>query len=98
MTTTTIIRAVYENGHLRPLDPLDLREGEQVKLRVEAENEISQEEKLRLALGDLVRWPDPSADADDDIDEEALLKEIQEAFRGQPPLSETIIQERQEGP
>jgi hypothetical protein len=32
--------------------------------------------------------------ADDDVDEEALLREIKADFRGKAPLSETIIQER----
>jgi len=42
-----------------------------------------------------VQMPDPT---DDDFDEEAVAREIEEAFRGQPPLSETIIEERREGP
>jgi hypothetical protein len=32
------------------------------------------------------------------IDEEALMLEIEEGFRGQPLLSDTIIEERREGP
>ena len=35
---------------------------------------------------------------DDSIDEEALMREIEEAFRGQRPLSEDIIEERRNGP
>ncbi len=35
---------------------------------------------------------------DDEIDEVALLHQIEEDFRDQPPLSETILQDRREGP
>jgi hypothetical protein len=50
----------------------------------------------RAALADiLVQMPDPT---DDDFDEEALAREVEEGFRGVPPLSEAIIEERREGP
>jgi len=32
---TRIIEAIYENGVFKPLEKVDLREGERVKLRVE---------------------------------------------------------------
>jgi hypothetical protein len=32
------------------------------------------------------------------VDEEALAREIEEGFQGQPPLSDTIIEERRNGP
>jgi predicted DNA-binding antitoxin AbrB/MazE fold protein len=88
---STSIRAVFENGKLRPLEPVDLAEGQEIQVTI-----LTDRERALAALGDsLVKLP-PSDDAD--IDEEALLKEIEEAFRGQPPLSETIIEERREGP
>ncbi len=39
-----------------------------------------------------------SAPNDEDIDEEALVWEVEEGFRAQPPLSETILEERCKGP
>jgi predicted DNA-binding antitoxin AbrB/MazE fold protein len=85
------VRAIYEHGHLRLLDPVDLSEGQEIRVTIMSERELA-----RAALADiLVQMPDPT---DDDFDEEAAMREIEEAFRGQPPLSETIIQERREGP
>ena len=85
------IRAIYSEGQLRLLDPVDLSEGQEIQLVI-----LSERERFRAALGDLVVEAPKSTD--DPIDEEALLREIREAFRGQPPLSDTIIEERREGP
>lgn len=85
------IRAVYSEGQLRLLDPVDLSEGEEIQLMI-----LSDEERVLAALGDLlVEIPDPMGE---DVDEDALAHEIEEGFRGQPPLSDTIIEERREGP
>jgi hypothetical protein len=68
-----------------------LQEGQEIQLMI-----LSDEERVRAAIGDLlVDIPD---DTDDDLDEDTLAREIEEGFRGQPPLSDTIIQERREGP
>ena len=56
----------------------------------------SEKAKVLAALGDLVINIPASPEADD-VDEAALMAEIEEAFRGQPPVSETIIAERNEG-
>ena len=85
------IRAIYQNGHLRLLDPVELTEGQEVELMI-----VSEEAKLRAALGDLLAQVDD--DPLDDLDEDALLAEIEEGFRGQEPLSQSIIEERREGP
>lgn len=84
------VRAIYEHGSLRLLDSVELTEGEQVSITI-----VSERDAIRAALADLLVPPD---DTDDDLNEEALLQEIEQAFQGQPPLSETIIQERREGP
>lgn len=87
------VRAIYENGQLRLLDKVNLREGEEVELTF-----LSEREKFRALMGDLlVEWKE-SPDAPEDIDEDALMAEIREAFKGQPPLSDVIIAERREGP
>jgi predicted DNA-binding antitoxin AbrB/MazE fold protein len=85
------IRAIYTAGQLQLLDPVDLKEGEQVQLVI-----LSDEECVLAALSDLlVVFPDSS---DEDIDEAALLNEIAADLRGKPTISDAIIEERREGP
>lgn len=85
------LRAIYREGQLHLLDPVDLTEGQEIQLRI-----LSEEERVLDALRDLlVAIPEPSGE---NIDENALAREIEEGFRGQAPLSDTIIQERREGP
>jgi len=85
------IRAIYSEGQLRLLDPVNLAEGEEIQLTI-----LSADERVTAALGDLlVEISNPAAD---DIDENVLAREIEEGFRGQSPLSDTIIEERREGP
>ena len=85
------IRAVYSEGQLRLLDPVDLSEGQEIRLVI-----LSDEERVVAALGDLLaEVPDLMGE---DINEEALAREIEEGFRGRPSLSDTIIEERHEGP
>lgn len=87
-----VVRAIYEHGTLKLLDPVELEEGEQIAITIESERE-----RVLNALAEIITHvPDPIAD--EELDEEAILRELDEAFRGQPPLSETIIQERREGP
>jgi predicted DNA-binding antitoxin AbrB/MazE fold protein len=81
------VRAVYESGRLRVLDPVDLTEGEQVQLMI-----LSDKERTRAALGDLLMPSEP------DTDEAELLAEIDAALQGRVSVSDAIIQERQEGP
>jgi len=85
------IRAVYKGGQLWLLDPVHLTEGQEVRVLI-----LSEEDRVRAALGDLVVHS--SAPTEEDVDEEALVREVEEGFRGQPPLSETILEERREGP
>lgn len=86
--TTHPIRAVYNDGQLRLLDPVELSEGEEIQLMI-----LSDEERVIAALGDLlVKVPDPA----DNVDEEALAREVEEGFR--TPLSDAIIEERRRSP
>ncbi len=85
------IRAVYENGHLRFLDAVHLTEGQEIDVVI-----LTERERAVVALGELVA-PLPNLDTED-IDEEALLREIDEAYRGKPSVSDAIIEERREGP
>lgn len=85
------IRAVYKGGQLWLLDPVHLTEGQEIRVVI-----LSEEDRVRAALGDLV--VPVSAPAEEDVDEEALAREVEAGFRGQSPLSETILEERREGP
>jgi len=85
------VRAVYEDGQLRVLDPVNLAEGEQVQLMI-----LSEQERTRAALGDLL--VEPEQDTGDAVDDAGLLAEIDATLQGQVPISEAIIQERQDGP
>lgn len=85
------IRAVYREGQLRLLDPVNLTEGEEIQLMI-----LSADERVATALGDLL--VEIADQAVGDIDEAALAREIEEGFRGQHPLSDAIIEERREGP
>jgi predicted DNA-binding antitoxin AbrB/MazE fold protein len=85
------IRAVYEQGKLRLLDPVELIEGQQIQIAI-----MQEQEMVRAALGDLL--VQPTSPLQDELDEEALMRQLDEAFAGHKPLSETIIEERREGP
>ena len=86
-----VIRAVYENGTLRLLDPVMLIPGQEVTVTIEAPTEQG---AMRNVLGDLVRWADLNADEDAWAENEADA--IDQAFQGLPPLSQIILEERGE--
>ncbi len=87
------IRAIYEDGHLRLLDPVDLAEGEQVNITF-----LSEHEATLVALKGLL-VPMPPSD-DDDFDDEEAMRLVKEELRlaGYPSASQYIIEERREGP
>ncbi len=85
------VRAIYEDGRLRMLDPVALIEGEQVQVTI-----LSDRERTRAALGDLLVDSEP--DRDDSVDEAVLQAEIDAALQGQVSVSDVIIQERRAGP
>ena len=85
------VRAVYEQGWLRLLDPVNLIEGEEIHVVL-----LSERERARAALDDLlVEYELEPAEA---IEEAKLLVEIDASMQGKPPLSDAIIEERREGP
>ena len=88
------VRAIYEQGRLRLLDPVDLAEGQEIQLLLIA----SERELTRAALRDIVVHYDPDAELDEVVDEAALLAEIDADTKGKPAISDAIIEERQEGP
>lgn len=84
------IRAIYEDGKLLPLEPLNLKDGQEVTFMFLSDREI-----IIAALGDLF-MPVPPGNESHEIDEEALFKEIDRTYHG-PPVSDVILEERREG-
>jgi predicted DNA-binding antitoxin AbrB/MazE fold protein len=85
------IRAVYKGGQLWLIDPVHFTEGQELMVMI-----LTEEDRVRAALGDLLV---PLADLpEEDVDEEVLARDIEEGFRGQSPLSDTILEERRAGP
>jgi predicted DNA-binding antitoxin AbrB/MazE fold protein len=87
------IRAIYKQGQLQLLDPINLTDGEQVEVVI-----ITEIDRFKEAFADILTKPLPSDYDEIEIDEEAIMRQIREDFKGQPPLSDDIIRERQEGP
>ena len=85
------LRAIYEKGLLRPLDPVSLDEGQEIQLVI-----LSERERVQAALADMLVKFEPAAE--DDLDEVALMAEIDAAVQGKVSVSDAIIQERREGP
>jgi len=84
-----LIRAVYHNGQLQLLDTVELQEGQEVQLQI-----VEEQTPLEDLIGDmLVRFePDNT-----DIDEDAVVQELDRALAGKRPLSEIVIEERLAG-
>lgn len=86
------VRAIYDNGLLRPLDPLDLTNGEEVSLLI-----LSDDDRVRAALGDLLAETPPDATSPVEVDIERLMRQVADGFAGHPSLSEAIMEERLSG-
>ena len=90
-----VVKAIYEGGKFRLLEPIQLTEGQAVRLDILPEVAPSDEAAaIRAALGDTVRWHDPNDNRHAWVEEKR--DEIAEAFRGLKSLSEIIIEERDE--
>jgi predicted DNA-binding antitoxin AbrB/MazE fold protein len=86
-----IIRAVYEHGQLRPLDPLALTDGQEIRLTI-----LSEQEQVRSALAEMLAPVD--AEPAEDMDDAALVATIDAVLQGTSPVSEVLLTERHEGP
>jgi predicted DNA-binding antitoxin AbrB/MazE fold protein len=88
------ITAVFENGILRPLSPLALGEGQQVRLQVLPELSVPEDE-LAIALQPLVAsglLVNPSRVSQVTDVSEADLRQLVESLKSdEKPLSEMII-------
>ncbi len=87
------VRAIYEHGQLRLLDPVDLAEGQEIQLVI-----VSERDRAQAALGNMLVQDTPDVALDEAVDEAALLAEIDAAMKGKPGVSDVILEERREGP
>ncbi|MEP7284373.1 MAG: antitoxin family protein [Chloroflexota bacterium] len=90
------VRAIYERGHLRLLDPVDLTEGQEIQLLI-----VSERERARAVLADILLADDSGLEVEETMDEAALFAEIDAnttTMQGKPTISDAIIEERREGP
>lgn len=101
------ITAIYADGVLRPLAPLELENQTQVELEVYPVKDpaptpaANYEERKRIIeamakAGLLANTPALSFSTEEIISE-AEEEELAQVFAGEKPLSEIIIEERQEG-
>jgi len=93
-----IITAIYENGTLRPLRPLRLRERQTVRLQVLAEESADGiEQAIQSLIAEGVVTP-PQGYSDVDPLSEEERRELAETLGKAPgkPLSEIIIEKRGE--
>ena len=86
-----VIRAIYEKGRLRPLDPLSLTDGQEISLAI-----LSEREQVRTALADILT--PMVAEPGEALDEVADMAMIDEELRGSVSISDAILEERREGP
>ena len=94
-----IMVAVYENGVLRPLNPVSLTEGQTVRLRVvpevESKNEVEAAIKTLVDQGKMtLPAKDPSIKEVSEAERYELFEKLKE--RPGKPLSEIIIEDRGE--
>ena len=54
------VKARYTNGKLTPLEPIDLKEGEEVTVSIDDEPELSDEERLERFKAAAGGWEDNS--------------------------------------
>ena len=87
-----LIRAIYEHGRLRPLDPVSLTEGQEIRLAL-----LSEREQVRIALSDLLGAQGSSAPADS-LDEHAMATQLDVELKGNVSVSDAILEERRQGP
>jgi predicted DNA-binding antitoxin AbrB/MazE fold protein len=84
-----LVRAIYHDGKFQPLDTVDLQDGQEVQLNI-----IEKQSSIEHLIEDMLTQ---FTQDDDDFDEDAIVKILDNAFKDKRPLSEIIIEERQEG-
>lgn len=91
------VHAIVEGGRLRPLEAVALIEGQTVQVVIMPQD-VSNDERVRALLGDLVEPRDPNTPHMTPAEYEAVFAALQESLAGRDVnLSEAIIEERREG-
>ena len=54
------VKARYSNGTLTPLEPIDLKEGEEVTLSIDDTPQLSNEERIKNLMAAAGGWEDNS--------------------------------------
>jgi|GEM_PF-1193018 len=84
------LQTIYET-----IDEMTPVQREQVRFYLEHGRSMTEREAAEWALKDiLVASSEPDDAVEEEIDEDALMAEIEDGFRGTRPLSEIIIEER----
>ena len=93
-----VITAVYEDGKLRPLRPLNLREHQTVRVQVLSDEPADEVDQVILNLVAHGLVTPPPGHSDVDLLSEDERRELAESLGNAPgrPLSEIIIEERGE--
>jgi predicted DNA-binding antitoxin AbrB/MazE fold protein len=93
---TEIVTAIYENGILRPLSPLNLTERQTVRLQILPEQSIDPVEEALQQLIEAGLLTPPRGYSEVEPLSEAERQELAETLGRAPgkPLSEIIIEER----
>jgi len=92
-----IVTAVYENGVLRPLHPLNLRERQTVRVQVLPEEPGKVEQVIQALVEAGLLTPPPGHSEIDPLSEEERRELAQTLSQASGrPLSEIIIEERGE--
>ena len=98
MTETVTVTAVYKDGMLRPLQPLELQENSRVRIQISPDEEENEEEAAihKLVEAGLLTPPQGHSDIPKMPEEErqALADRLGQASG--KPLSEIIIEDRGE--
>lgn len=82
-----IVRAIYQNGTFQPIDDVNLADGQEVQLHI-----VSHAVSAKSIVEDLLVI---TAQSDADVfDEVSIMQELDEALTGKTPLSEIVIDER----
>ena len=83
------VRAIYRDGQLEILDPIDLTNGQEVRIQI-----LDTPTSIHALVHDMLMTVDFDTD---ELDEETILQDLDQALSGKRPLSDLIIEERREG-
>lgn len=81
-----LIRAIYHNGLLHLLEPVNLAEGQEVQLQI-----VQVQTPLKDLLSDMLVTFDHD---ESEIDEVNIVQQIDQALMGKRPLSAIILEDR----